>query len=52
MVPDRSHPAAGGPCRAWGPQEALSRGRKQKPEQLGALLLELKWQQEQPAGPK
>lgn len=35
MVPDGSRPAAGGFCRTHGPQEALSRGRKQEPEQLG-----------------
>lgn len=48
MVPDGRDPAAGGHCRAGGPLEALSRGRKQEPEQLGALLLELK---RRPGGP-
>lgn len=50
MVPDGRDPAAGGHCRAGGRLEALSRGGKQEPEQLGALLLELKQRPGEPGG--
>lgn len=41
-MPGRVIQQLGGALQGWGPWEGLSRGRKQEPEPLGAVLLELK----------